>query len=81
MTVFQIIYLTINIIGVIASLIWFIGEIDYPVISNIFTALSRHLGNIGLTIIGTLLIILFIPTISLMSVIMAFIMLVGTYSN
>lgn len=77
--IFQIIYLAINIIGTVLSLIWFIGEIDCPIISALFDAISKCCGNIGVTILGILLVLLFLPTISIMANIMLLIMIIGTF--
>ena len=77
--IFQIIYLAINIIGTVLSLIWFIGEIDCPIISALFDVISKCCGNIGVTILGILLVLLFLPTISIMANIMLLIMIIGTF--
>ena len=78
MAIFQIIYLAINIIGTLASLVWFIGEIDCPIISTLFDAVSKCCGNLGVTLVGILLVLLFIPTISFMTILGLLIMLIGT---
>ena len=78
MAIFQIIYLAINIIGTIISLVWFIGEIDCPVISILFDGVAKCCGNIGVTSVGILLVLLFIPTISFMTILGLLIMIIGT---
>ena len=78
MAIFQIIYLVINIIGTLISLVWFIGEIDCPIISALFDAVAKCCGNLGVTLVGILLVLLFIPTISFMTILGLLIMLIGT---
>lgn len=81
MAVLQIVYLAINIVGVVLSLAFFISDTDCSLVSTVFTFVGNRLGNIPLAIISILLIALFIPTLAFMTAVMAFIMLYGTYAK
>ena len=81
MAVLQIIYLVINIIGFAFGLVWFVGPPDNAFISDFFTLIHKYLSNIGLVIVGIFSILLFLPTITLMTSIILFTTLISNYSN
>lgn len=78
MAVFQIIYLALNVIGLIASLIYTFVESDWSIVDNFFSTVTRALGKIGCLIVGSLGILLFFPAIAVMTAIILFIVLVST---
>ena len=79
MAILQIIYLIINLIGFAFGLVWFICPPEYTFISDFFTLVAKYLGNFGLIIISILAITLFLPTLAIMTAIITFTMLIGTY--
>ena len=81
LAILQNIYLLINIIGVVIGLYTLFSEAELLFISSFFSFISRRLGNVFLAIISIALILLFIPTLTIMTVLMTFIMLWGEYSN
>ena len=81
MAVLQIIYLTINVIGIVAGLIYFVTAADCNIFSNIFTFVHKYLKNIGLAIVTVLLILLLLPTITVLSAIITFITVYVAYSD
>lgn len=81
MLVLQIIYLAINVIGIITSLIYFTAEAECPIFSNLFTFIHKHFKNIGVVVFSILLIILLLPTITFMSAVLAFTVIYGTYTD
>lgn len=78
MAVFQIIYLVLNVIGLIASLIYTFVESDWSIVDNFFSTVTGALGKIGCLIVGSLGILLFFPAIAVMTAIILFIVLVST---
>lgn len=78
MAVFQIIYLAINVIGLVASLIYMFIESDWSIIDNFFSTVTRFLGKIGCLIVGSLGILLFFPAIAVFTTIILFFVLVST---
>lgn len=81
MAIFQIIYLVINLIGFAFGLVWLTCSPNTSIFSRFFTFVGKRLGNIGLIIAITLLIALFLPALSIMTAIIIFTVLFGTYSN
>lgn len=78
----QITYLVINLVGIIVNLVFITCEgLDCDIISIIFSFISKYLGNIALVIISILLIILFLPTLTVVSALFAFTSLWGAYSR
>ena len=78
MVVFQIIYLALNVIGLVASLIYMFVESDWSIIDNFFSTVTRSLGKIGCFIVGSLGILLFFPAIAVLTAIILFFVLVST---
>lgn len=81
MAVLQIIYLAINVIGIVAGSIYFVTAADCNIFSNIFTFVHKYLKNIGLVIVTVLLILLLLPTIAVLSAIITFITVYIAYSD
>lgn len=81
MAIIQIIYLSINLIGIGICLAALPNTEDFPFVADFFSFVGRRLGNVGLAIVGTIFIALFIPTISFMAILFAFIMLWGEHSK
>ena len=81
MAVLQIIYLAINIVGIIAGLIYFISGADCSLCSDLFTFVSKYFKKVGVVIVALLLIGLLLPTITFMSALVAFVLLYGTYAE
>lgn len=78
MAVFQIIYLALNVIGIVAGLIYMFVDSDWSIIDNFFSAVTSFLGKIGCLIVGSLGILLFFPAIAVLTAVMLFIVLVST---
>ena len=81
MAVLQIIYLAINVVGIVAGLVYFVTAADCDIFSNIFTFVHKYLKNIGLVIVTVLLILLLLPTITVLSAIITFTTTYGAYSD
>ena len=81
MAVLQIIYFAINVVGIVAGLIYFVTAADCNIFSNVFTFVHRYLKNIGLAIVTVLLILLLLPTIAVLSAIITFTTVYGAYSD
>ena len=81
MAVIQIIYLAINLIGIGIGIAYIYCSDDFTFVADFFSFMSKRLGNIGLAITSTIFIALFIPAISFMAVLFAFIMIWGEYSK
>lgn len=81
MAILQIIYLAINVVGIIAGLIYFISSAEYVIFSNIFTFVYKYFKNVGLAVVIILLILLLLPTIAVMSAIITFTAVYGSYSD
>ena len=81
MAVLQIIYLAINVIGIVAGLIYFIRDTECYIFSDLFSAIHKRFKNVGLCFITLLLIALFIPAIAFLSAAILFITSYGTYSD
>jgi hypothetical protein len=79
--IIQIIYLAINLAGVAINLIWFISDTNSSIISDMYTFISKHFGNVAVVISSIFIIVLFLPTLAVMSAVLTFIMLVSTYSK
>ena len=78
--ILQNIYLLVNIIGVAVGLVWFVTAADCPFVSTFFTAVRKYLGKPGVFITSTLVVLLLIPSITIMSIILTFTMLLGNYA-
>ena len=81
MAVLQIIYLTINLIGVIVGLVYFCTEAESSFFSNVFTFIRKHFKGVGVIISAILFISLMLPTLAFMSAVVAFTAICGTYLN
>ena len=81
MVVLQIIYLAINIVGIIAGLIYFVSGAECSIFSDLFTFIRKHFKKVGVIITAILIIGLLLPTIAFMSAVLAFVMLYGTYAE
>lgn len=81
MAVIQIIYLVINLIGIGIGIATIPSSDEFPFIADFFSFIGRRFGNIVLAITGILFIALFIPAISFMSIVFAFLMLWGEHSR
>jgi hypothetical protein len=81
MAVLQIIYLAINVVGIVAGLIYFVTAADCNIFSNIFTFVHKYLKNIVLAIIAILFILLLLPAIAILSAIITFTTIYGAYSD
>ena len=79
MAVLQIIYLAINIVGIIAGLIYFISSAECSLCSDLFTFVRKYFKKVGVVIVALLLIGLLLPTITFMSALIALVTLCGTY--
>ena len=78
MAIFQIIYLALNVIGVVAGLIYTFVESDWSIVDNFFSAVTSSLGKIGCLIVGSIGLLLFFPAIAVLTTIILFIVLVST---
>ena len=78
MAIFQIIYLALNVIGVIAGFIYMFVESDWSIVDNFFSTVTSSLGRIGCLIVGSIGILLFFPAIAVMTATLLFIILVST---
>jgi len=81
MAVLQIIYLAINIVGIIAGLIYFVSGAEVAIFSDLFTFIRKYFKKVGVIITAILLISLLLPTIAFMSAVIAFVLLYGTYAE
>ena len=81
MAILQISYLAINVVGIIAGLIYFITEAECNIFSNIFTFVHKYFKNVGLAIVTILFILLLLPTLTVMSAIITFTAVYGGYSD
>lgn len=81
MAVLQIIYLAINIVGIIAGLIYFVSSAECSIFSDLFTFIRKYFKKVGVIITAILLICLLLPTITFMSALIAFVTLYGIYTE
>ena len=79
--IIQIIYLAINIIGLIASLCIFSKSEELPIISKLFDFIAGRLGRVALVIASILIISLFLPAIFCTAVFAAFLIFYGSHSD
>ena len=81
MVIVQSIYLGLNIVGVLVGLILICNTEKFPVVQTFFGFVEKYLGNIPLVIISILLITLFLPTIAIITAVLIFVLLWGSYSK
>ena len=81
MAVLQIIYLAINVIGIVVGLIYFASAAECTIFSNIFTFIHKYFKNIGVAIIAFLIILLMLPALAVVSAVISFTAIYGTYSD
>jgi hypothetical protein len=77
MAVIQIIYLTLNVVSTAFCLFTLFADFDFDFPLVLFDFIKKKLGTVVTLICSFLLILLFIPTISVMSVLLAFIVAFG----
>jgi hypothetical protein len=81
MAFLQIIYLTLNIVGVTLSFYVFLSEADFSFVFRFFDFINARLGKIALIIVSTIFIIVFLPALAFIAAAATFIMILGNYSN
>ena len=81
MTIFQIIYLVLNLVGLIVGLAVFTVLDELPFISRFFSFVSNKLGNIPLALAIIFTVVFFIPALSIITAIITMTMLWGEYSR
>lgn len=81
MAAIQIFYLAINLIGIGIGLALLPSSDSFPFIADFFSFVRKRFGNIGLVITSIVFIFLFIPTISFMAIVFAFMMIWGEHSR
>jgi hypothetical protein len=78
LAIIQILYLAINVIGVALGFIWLYTACDVPVIDKLLAGSSKCWVQIVLSIFEILLIALFIPAITVLTIISMLFVIIGT---
>lgn len=77
MAVIQIIYLTLNVVSTAFCLFTLFVDFDFDFPFVLFDFIKKKLGTVVALICSSFVILLFIPTISVMSVLIAFMIVFG----
>ncbi len=78
LAIIQILYLAINGIGIAVGLIWFCTAFHIPFIEKLLAGSSKRWMQVVLSIFEILLIALFIPAITVLTIVSMLFVIIGT---
>lgn len=78
LAIIQIIYLAINVIGTVAGFVWLWTAFDFPLVDRLLAGSSKRWVQVVLSIFETMLLVLFIPAITVLTLISLFFVIVGS---
>lgn len=79
--IIQIIYLALNILGTVGCFITLFADFSFEFILIFFDFIKKRLGTVVTIIICSLIILIFIPTITMVSVFLTFLLIFGYYAD
>lgn len=79
--IIQIIYLALNILGTVGCFITLFADFSFEFILIFFDFIKKRLGTVVTLIICSLIILIFIPTITMVSVFLTFLLIFGYYAD
>lgn len=78
LAIIQIIYLAINAIGTIVGLVWLWTAFESPLIDRFLVGSSKRWVQVVLSIFESMLLVLFIPAITVLTLFSLFFVVVGS---
>jgi hypothetical protein len=78
LAIIQIIYLAINVIGTVVGLVWLCTAFEFPLIERLFAGSFKRWAQVVLSIFEIILLVLFIPAITVLSLTSLFFVIVGS---
>jgi hypothetical protein len=78
LAIIQIIYLAINVIGTVVGLVWLWNVFEFPLVERLLAGSSKRWAQVVLSIFEIMLLVLFIPAITILTLISLFFVIVGS---
>lgn len=78
LAIIQIIYLAINVIGTVVGFVWLWTAFDFPLVDRLLAGSSKRWMRVVLSIFETMLLVLFIPAITVLTLIILFFVIIGS---
>jgi hypothetical protein len=78
LAIIQIIYLAINVIGTGVGLVWLWTAFDFPLVERLLAGSSKRWAQVVLSIFEVMLLVLFIPAITVLTLISLFFVIIGS---
>lgn len=78
LAIIQIIYLAINVIGTVVGFVWLWTAFDFPLVDRILAGSSKRWVQVVLSIFESMLLVLFIPAITVLALTSLFFVIVGS---
>ena len=78
LAIIQIIYLAINVIGTVVGFVWLWTAFDLPLVDRLLAGSSKRWAQVVLSIFEIMLLVLFIPAITVLTLISLFFVIVGS---
>lgn len=78
LAIIQIIYLAINVIGITVGFVWFWTAFEFPLVDKFLTSSSKLWVRVVVSIFEIMLLVLFIPTITVLALASLFFVIVGS---
>jgi hypothetical protein len=76
LAIIQIIYLAINVIGTVVGLVWLWTAFEFPLVERLLAGSSKRWAQVILSIFEIMLLVLFIPTITVLILISLFFVII-----
>ena len=78
LAIIQIIYLTINVVGIVVGLVWLGTTSEFPFTDKFLAGSSKRWVQVVLSIFESVFLILFIPAITILTLFSLFFVVVGS---
>ena len=78
LAIIQIIYLAINVIGTVVGLVWLWTAFDFPLVERLLAGSSKRWAQVVLSVFETMLLMLFIPAITVIALTSLFFVIIGS---
>jgi hypothetical protein len=78
LAIIQIIYLAINVIGTVVGFVWLWTAFDFPLVERLLAGSSKRWAQVVLSIFETMLLMLFIPAITVLALTSLFFVIIGS---
>lgn len=78
LAIIQIIYLAINVVGTVVGLVWLWTAFESPLIDKFLAGSSKRWVQVVLSIFESMLLVLFIPAITVLTLFSLFFVVVGS---